>query len=132
MQLNAITCNLITKKTDCLVLIVGNQLHDNTAESLNSDNSYAARFTSTAIGGLISQLQKSGDIKKTLSSSIVINNPDGLQANRLLIFSRGEAEALDEQMFAKLAKSIGSKLASLPIKDAVISLASSKTCAKFR
>lgn len=122
MQLNAITCNLITKKTDCLVLIVGNQLHDNTAGSANSDNSYASRFTSTATGDLISQLQKSGDIKKTLSSSIVINNPDGLQATRLLIFSRGEAEVLDEQMFAKLTKSIGSKLASLPIKDAVISL----------
>jgi hypothetical protein len=113
MQLTAAACDLLTKKTDCLVLVLGNQQDDPPLQS--------PKHIDTTIEDLIKKLKESGDIKETIGSSIVINNPDGLQAKRLLIFSSGE-KSLNEQSFIKLATSVGSKLIGLPIKDALISL----------
>ena len=121
MQLTAAACDLFTKKTDCLVLVLGNQQDDPPLQS--------PKHIDTTIEDLIKKLKESGDIKETIGSSIVINNPDGLQAKRLLIFSSGE-KSLNEQSFIKLATSIGSKLIGLPIKDALISLEDIAICGR--
>ncbi|MEJ6612911.1 MAG: leucyl aminopeptidase [Porticoccus sp.] len=121
MQLTAAACDLFTKKTDCLVLVLGNQQDDPPLQS--------PKHIDTTIEDLIKKLKESGDIKETIGSSIVINNPDGLQAKRLLIFSSGE-KSLNEQSFIKLATSVGSKLIGLPIKDALISLEDIAICGR--
>ncbi|MGY8816189.1 MAG: hypothetical protein ACKVHB_00220, partial [Pseudomonadales bacterium] len=72
MQLTAAACDLLTKKTDCLVLVLGNQQDDPPLQS--------PKHIDTTIEDLIKKLKESGDIKETIGSSIVINNPDGLQA----------------------------------------------------
>lgn len=117
MQLNATNCNLRSKKTDCLVLILSNKDDQNSIPQSVIDNS--VEYLGPTIIELITKLQESGDIQKKLGSSVIINYPNGLEAQRLLIVSSG-GEILNEQMFLSLAKTIGFKLKSLPVKDAVI------------
>ena len=116
MEFTAVTCNLLTKKTDCLVIVLGNKTTNSADQRSNAGISI-----DTATGGLISRLQKSGDIKETLGSSLLINEPNGLAATRLLIISSGTA-TLNEQSFLELTKSLAGQLTKLPIKNACVSL----------
>ena len=116
MEFTAVTCNLLTKKTDCLVIVLGNKTTSSTTHRSKSEVSI-----DTATGGLISRLQKSGDIKETLGSSILINEPKGLAATRLLILSSGTT-TLNEQSFLELSKQLTSQLTKLPIKNTCVSL----------
>lgn len=117
MQFNATKCDLRSKKTECLVLVLSNKYdkHSNPQSNMNS----SAQYLGPTIIEFITKLQGSGDIQKKLGSSITINYPDGLEAQRLLIVSSG-SEILNEQMFLSLAKTIGFKLKDLPVKEAVI------------
>ena len=111
MEFTAVTCNLLTKKTDCLVITLGNQTTDSSALT-SIDN---------ATDGLISRLLKSNDIKKDLGSSLLISEPKGLAAKRLLLLGAG-SKALNEQSFMELGRNIANTLTKLPIKTAAISL----------
>lgn len=119
MQLNATKCDLRSRKTECLVLVLSNKYdkHNN----LQSDMNNSAQYLNPTIIEFITKLQESGDIQKKLGSSVTINYPNGLEAQRLLIVSSG-SEILNEQMFLSLAKTIGLKLKDLPVKDAIIAL----------
>ena len=119
MQLNATKCDLRSRKTECLVLVLSNKYdkHNN----LQSDMNNSAQYLNPTIIEFITKLQESGHIQKKLGSSVTINYPNGLEAQRLLIVSSG-SEILNEQMFLSLAKTIGLKLKDLPVKDAIIAL----------
>ena len=117
MEFTAVACNLLTKKTDCLVITLGNQVTDNAPAK-----SSALEAIDNAISGLISRLLKSGDLKQEPNSSVLINEPQGLSADRLLILGTG-SKPLNEQSFVALAKNIAAQLTKLPIKTACISLA---------
>ena len=119
MQLTAITCNLRTKKTDCLVLVLTNQKDGVYVPPTNIDDS--SGYLGSTIDGLIIKLQKSGDIKTKLGSSILINSPDGLKADRLLIVSSGD-KSLNEQMFLALVKTVSERIKDMPIKDVLLTL----------
>jgi leucyl aminopeptidase len=119
MQFNATKCDLRSKKTECLVLVLSNKYDKHSNPQSNMNNS--AQYLGPTIIEFITKLQGSGDIQKKLGSSVTINYPDGLEAQRLLIVSSG-TEILNEQMFLSLAKTIGFKLRDLPVKDAVIAL----------
>jgi len=93
MEFTAVACNLLTKKTDCLVITLGNQLTNNAPEK-----SSALKAIDNATGGLISRLLKSGDLKQELNSSVLINEPQGLTADRLLLLGTGN-KPLNEQSF---------------------------------
>lgn len=116
MEFTAVTSNLLTKKTDCLVIVLGNKTASSTIQRSKSEVSI-----DTATGGLISRLQKSGDIKETLGSSILINEPKGLAATRLFILSSGTT-TLNEQSFLELTKHLAGQLTKLPIKNTCVSL----------
>lgn len=116
MDFTATACNLLTKKTDCLVITLSGRTENNTVQKSNAWNSI-----DNATGGLLSRLQKKGDIKETLGSSILINEPHGLAATRLLILGSG-TKILDEQLFLALTKNLAGKLIKLPIKNVCISL----------
>jgi leucyl aminopeptidase len=124
MEFTAVTCNLLTKKTDCLVVVLGT----NTASSTDQLSTSGISID-TATGGLISRLQKSGDIKETLGSSILINEPNGLAAKRLLILSRS-TNPLNEQSFLELTKNLAGQITKLPIKNACISLADTEVAGR--
>jgi len=113
MEFTTLTCNLLIKKTDCLIIALGHEGNEN--PSLTAIDK--------ATGGLVSRLQKSGDIKNTIGDSLLINEPSGLAAQRLLIIGCGKTEA-DEQSFLKLTESLTEKLIKLPIKSACIALSS--------
>jgi leucyl aminopeptidase len=112
MEFTAVACNLLTKKTDCLVITLGNLTNEKPPVVESIDN---------ATGGLISRLQKNGDIKKGLDQSLLISEPQGLAASRLLILG-ADTEPLTEQSFIELVKHLAGKLTKLPIKTACISL----------
>ncbi|HEB29214.1 MAG TPA: leucyl aminopeptidase [Porticoccus sp.] len=111
MEFTASACNLLTLKTDCLVIALGHDGTDNpTLQSIDD-----------ATGGLVSRLQSSGDIKNTIGSSLLINEPPGLAAKRLLLLGSGK-KAANEQSFLELASGLANKLTKLPIQSACISM----------
>ncbi|MDX2350526.1 MAG: leucyl aminopeptidase [Porticoccus sp.] len=111
MEFTAIACNLLAQKTDCLVIALEQDGVDN--PSLQSID--------RATGGLVSRLRASGDIKNTVGSSLLINEPTGLAAKRLLILGSGEKTA-NEQSFLALTTGLANKLTKLPIQSACISI----------
>ena len=119
MQLTAITCNLRTKKTNCLVLVLSNLKKGVYATPTNIDDS--SGYLGSIIDELITKLQKSGDIKTKLGSSILIHSPNGLKAERLLIVSSGD-KSLNEQNFLALIKTISEEIKGMPIKDVLLTL----------
>ncbi|MFT7299561.1 MAG: leucyl aminopeptidase [Porticoccus sp.] len=111
MEFTAIACNLLTKKTDCLVITLGSDGEDNsTLQSIDE-----------ATDGLVSRLKKSGDIKNTIGSSLLINEPTGLAADRLLILGCSK-NTLNEQSFLEFTSGLAKKLTTLPINTACVSL----------
>lgn len=111
MEFTTLTCDLLTKKTDCLIIALGQEGSEN----------LSLTAIDKATGGLVSRLQKSGDIKNTIGSSLLINEPSGLAAQRLLIIGYGKTEA-DEQSFLKLTETLAETITKLPIKSACLAL----------
>lgn len=112
MEFTATASNVLTKKTDCLVITLGTTSKKAATLLQSIDN---------ATDGLISRLQKTGDLKNKLNSSVLINEPKGLAANRLLVLG-GSTKTLNEQSFIELTRNIAVQLTKLPIKNACISL----------
>jgi len=111
MELNALAGSLSTRKTECLAVAFGKDGLDNA--ELNS--------LDKASGGLIARLVKKGDIKPTHNNFLMISEPPGLAAQRLLIYSTGK-DTLNEQSFLELLSGLAGQLTKLPIKSAAVSL----------
>jgi leucyl aminopeptidase len=111
MEFTASACNLLTLKTDCLVI----------ALEQDGADSPALQSIDSATGGLVSRLQASGDIKNTIGSSLLVNEPTGLAAKRLLILGGGNKSA-NEQSFLELTTGLANKLTKLPIQSVCISI----------
>mgnify|MGYP005985954343 CR=1 FL=1 len=112
MEFTATASNVLTKKTDCLVITLG---------TANKKVKALWQSIDSATGGLISRLQKTGDLKNKLNSSVLINEPKGLAATRLLVLG-GSTKTLNEQSFMELTRNIAVQLTKLPIKNACVSL----------
>ena len=112
MEFTATASNVLTKKTDCLVITLG---------TANKNAEALWQSIDSATGGLISRLQKTGDLKNKLNSSVLINEPKGLAATRLLVLG-GSTKTLNEQSFMALTRNIAVQLTKLPIKNACVSL----------
>lgn len=117
MELNALAGSLSTRKTECLAVAFGKDGLDN-AELSSLDK---------ASGGLIARLVKKGDIKPTHNNFLMISEPPGLAAQRLLIYSTGK-ETLNEQSFLELLSGLAGQLTKLPIKSAAVSLEGVEVC----
>ncbi len=117
MELNALTGSLSTRKTECLAVAFGKDGLDN-AELSSLDK---------ASGGLITRLVKKGDIKPTHNNFLMISEPPGLAAQRLLIYSTGK-DTLNEQSFLELLTGLAGQLTKLPIKSAAVSLEGVEVC----
>lgn len=111
MELNALAGSLSTRKTECLAVAFGKDGLEN-AELSSLDK---------ASGGLIARLVKKGDIKPTHNNFLMISEPPGLAAQRLLICSTGK-DTLNEQSFLELLSGLAGQLTKLPIKSAAVSL----------
>ncbi|TNF01610.1 MAG: hypothetical protein EP323_09340, partial [Gammaproteobacteria bacterium] len=111
MELNTLVGSLSARKTECLAVPFGIEGLDN-AELSSLDK---------ASGGLLSRLVKKGDIKASHNNFLMISEPPGLSAQRLLIYSTGK-DPLNEQSFLELMSGLSSQLTKLPIKAAAISL----------
>lgn len=117
MELNALAGSLSTRKTECLAVAFGKDGLDN-AELSSLDK---------ASGGLIARLVKKGDIKPTHNNFLMISEPPGLAAQRLLIYSTGK-DTLNEQSFLELLSGLAGQLTKLPIKSAAVSLEGVEVC----
>lgn len=117
MELNALAGSLSTRKTECLAVAFGKDGLDNA--ELNS--------LDKASGGLIARLVKKGDIKPTHNNFLMISEPPGLAAQRLLIYSTGK-DTLNEQSFLELLSGLAGQLTKLPIKSAAVSLEGVEVC----
>ncbi|TNE77266.1 MAG: leucyl aminopeptidase [Gammaproteobacteria bacterium] len=111
MELNALVGPLPTRKSECLAVAYGPKGLDN-SELKSLDE---------ATGGLIGRLAKKGDIKAGESNFLLISEPPGIAAERLLIFTTGK-DTLNEQSFLELATGLAGQLTKLPIKSAAVSL----------
>ncbi|WP_461519009.1 leucyl aminopeptidase [Porticoccus sp.] len=111
MEVNALVGQLTSRKTECLVVAFGNQGLD--SPSLKS--------LDEATSGLIGRLVKKGDIKQTDGNFLLLSEPPGLAAERLLIVTTGK-DNLNEQAFLNLVAGLSGQLTKLPIKSACVSL----------
>ncbi len=98
-------------RSDCLVVFSSTKSLTDTAKAIDS-----------AAGKSLSQLQKQGDISGKLGSSLLIPNPSGLSADRLLIVGCGESTSLKDNDIVKLANAIAKSLSGTPAKQAHIAL----------
>ena len=111
MLFNANARKPVTQKTSCLVVTVP------------SDNKLtgAAKNIDSATGGMVSRLIKQQDLKGKLAETLMIQEPAGLQAQRLLLVGTGD-NPLNEHEFSKFASAVASSLVNAPVKDAAICL----------
>lgn len=75
-----------------------------------------------ASGGLINKVIKRGDIAGKLNDTLLLLDPSGLKAERLLLVGAGENKPLSEADYRKLIKKILNTLDSTGVKDAVLLL----------
>jgi leucyl aminopeptidase len=72
--------------------------------------------------GLISAALKSGDISGRAGSTLLLRNPEGAAAERILLVGLGKQDASSEKDFTGAAQAIARVFASLGAKDAVVAL----------
>ena len=109
MEFNTFVGQLTTRKTECLVVAYG-------PKGLDCPD---LQQIDQAMEGLIARLIKKGDIKYADGAMQLINEPKGLAAERLLIFSAGK-EVLNEQTCLNALSALAGQLTKLPIKSASI------------
>ncbi|WP_438951765.1 leucyl aminopeptidase [Porticoccus sp.] len=121
MEFNTFVGQLTTRKTECLVIAYG-------PKGLDCSD---LQQIDQATEGLIARLIKKGDLKYADGGMQLINEPKGLAAERLLIFSAGK-EALNEHTCLNTLSALASQLARLPIKSVSISLEGIATAERER
>lgn len=77
-----------------------------------------------AMGGAISALLKSGDMDGKAGSTLMIHNPTGIKAKRVLVVGCGDIKSGSAKQFRKIARASAKILKSLPVNEVVSSLSS--------
>ena len=73
-------------------------------------------------GGDIAAALHSGDISGKAGASLLLHQPKGFAAARLLLVGLGKDEAVSEKDFSQAASAIASALSTLGAKDAIVAL----------
>ncbi len=111
IEFTATASNPVTLKTHCLVLPL----------STPGELSETAKAIDEATGGLISRVIKKADLAANIGETLLLVEPEGLQAQRLLLVNTGE-DPLNEQSATKFANTIGKALAGFPISTSALIL----------
>lgn len=106
MQVVARATDPTTIKTECLVVPVGS----------NSKLNNPAKTIDKATKGAIGRHLKSGDISGRPGSSLVLHDPEGIAAERLLLIGIGD-QAPDTETFIKICREACKILCTLPIRS---------------
>ena len=91
-KFTAKTAQLATEKTECLVIFV----------QAEKKLSPAAASINKATSGAITQLIKTGELGEEAGAYVLLHNPQGLAAKRLMVVSSGKA-TLNDRAFMALA-----------------------------
>jgi leucyl aminopeptidase len=89
----------------------------------NADLGVAARQTDKLLGGLITNLQASGDFAAKLGDTLLLPLPEGSVASRLLLIGLGTRGAFGRKQYRKALLSAAQALAKTGADDAVVYLA---------
>jgi leucyl aminopeptidase len=111
MELSARSVDPLTIKTDCLIVPVGEE----------SKLSSATSAINKATGKLISRCQDNGDISGKLGSTLMLHEPSGLAARRLLLVGVGK-EAPNVEQFIKICLAATKGISGKSIKIAATTL----------
>lgn len=71
---------------------------------------------------VLTRLMDSGDISGTLGQTLVLHNPEGLRAKRLLLVGLGKKSALDRKKFITAANGVATALKKYSLTDALDTL----------
>ncbi len=115
MKFTARHVDAVTTQSDCLVLPL----------SSDKELSAVAATVDKACDGLISRCVKAGDIDGKPGSSLLLREPRGLAAQRLLLIGVG-AEPVSRQGFMKIMRAAAQVLGKTPARSALFDLASIK------
>ncbi len=89
-------------KLDCDCLIVGlikDQAFDSTLSTIDS-----------ATGGLLERLKSKGELPEKVGKTLMLHDPSGIEASRLLLVGMGKSEKLDGPAFVRAAQAAGKAL----------------------
>ncbi|MBR9910578.1 MAG: leucyl aminopeptidase [Gammaproteobacteria bacterium] len=113
MIFQAKTTSFLTQRSDCLVVPV------RTAGKLDG----AAAELDKACSGLLKGLLSDGDLGDKLGSTLIIRNPAGLAAKRLLLVSTGKNSAdLSADQFSTLLTKVAGAVTQTKAKDLALCL----------
>ncbi len=110
MELSLISSSHADTDTECLVF------------GVSEDNSVVG--TAKELDTLISELIHSGDFKPKPGSQIIVRNPTGLRAKRLVLLGVGRADKFDALAQNEAFIALGRTLKGLPITQATLDLKS--------
>ena len=111
MELSARSVDPLTIKTDCLIVPVGE----------DSKLSSATTAINKATGKLISRCQDNGDISGKFGSTLMLHEPPGLSAKRLLLVGVGK-EAPNVEQFIKICQAATKGVSGKSIKTVATTL----------
>jgi leucyl aminopeptidase len=94
--------------TDCLVVPVLNK----------GTLTQSGKQLDNACGKQLSALLRSGDLSESVGSSIVLHNPSGVRARRVLLVRCGDSGKLDGKTFRKVLQASSKALRSLGVSNA--------------
>lgn len=111
MELSARTADPLTIKTDCLIVPV------NKGGKLSANGAVIDKAT----GGLMTRCRDNGDISGKLGTTLMLHEPAGLSAKRLLLVGIGDVPPSVEQ-FLKICKAAAKAASGDAIKTAASTL----------
>ena len=82
----------------------------------------AAAVLDKAAGGMLSRVLHNGDLRDEPGKTLVLHQPPGLRAQRVLLVSRGPEASPDEHQLRRVLESALRALGTTPAKDACIFL----------
>jgi len=106
------------------------EITDADPAALPTDCIIAAKFSNGPLGaaltaldqasdGLLSELERDGELKLGLEKTLMIHRPRGLQATRLLIVGLGKREKFDDAAYVRAATAAGRALRGSHAKNAL-------------
>ena len=119
MKFTARHADVVTTRTDCLVLPL----------SSGKDLSATAKKIDKATNGLISRCIKAGDINGKAGNALLLHEPPGLAAHRLLLVGVGVGVGVDSvsrQGFLKIMRAAAQALSKTHATSALFDLATIK------
>jgi len=113
MQSRLKSVDPVSLRTECLVV------------GVHADGKFsaAAKQIDDACGGLLTQLVRQGDCKGSIRQTLLVHQPKGLKAPRLLLVGLGEAgKPLSTQDATRTLVAVVNALKSLPVREATLLL----------